>query len=276
MSIGSKIFKLFVIFSIVSISLFAGGVKLQYKLKPGQKWVCSLSSKNESSFMGEKSIDRSKREFIYKISKGKKQGWVSISANIKSSPKDKESGMDMSRMSFKADMHKSGELRHVQYSGSPFVQQSANIPPEMQAMMDQQENMIGNMYKNAVFWFPELPEEKLQVGDEFDVKRAIGTGGGAMQTKTLIKQVFTLEDVSKGLAYFSVKQKSLTKTKSQIAGKSETKMLGKGEAIFDLNSGMWLEVTEKSRAKISLSGIAGMGDMSSDMKIVSKYEMEMK
>ncbi len=277
MSRSAVVLKIVFVLLLGVIPLFGGGVKLYYKLKPAQTWVCSLSSKNEFSFMGEKNIDRAKRVFVYKISKGKKRGWVSITAHIKPSIKDKESGMDMSRMSFKADMHKSGELRHIKYSGNPMmVQQSAEMPPEMKAMMDQQGKMIGEMYKNAVFWFPELPEETLQIGDEFDVQRALGTGGSGMQTKTLVRQVFTLENINKGLAYFSVKQKSLTKTKSKIAGKSETKMSGKGEAIFDLKAGMWLEVTEKSKAKIKMSGMGGMGDMSSDMKIVSKYEMELR
>ena len=226
--------------------------------------------------MGEKNIDRDKRVFVYKVSKGKKHGWVSLSAHIKSSLKDKESGMDMSRMSFKADMHKSGELRHIKYSGNPMIQGGGDIPPQMKEMMAQQGKMIAEMYKNTVFWFPEFPEETLQIGDEFDVQRSIGSGGGGMQTKTLLRQVFTLEDVSKGLAYFSVKQKSITKSKSKFTGKSETKMSGKGEAIFDLKAGMWLEVTEKSKVKVKMGGMAGMGDISSDMRIVSKYEMELK
>ena len=61
-----------------------------------------------------------------------------------------------------------------------------------------------------------------------------------------------------------------------MAGKTETKSVGKGEAIFDVNAGMWLELTEKSRVKISMGSIPGMGDISSDMKITSKYEIEMK
>jgi len=53
-------------------------------------------------------------------------------------------------------------------------------------------------------------------------------------------------------------------------------MSGKGEAVFDLKAGMWLEVTEKSKVKVKMGGMAGMGDISSDMRIVSKYEMELK
>jgi len=189
---SKNLLKLVFMVLIVCTPLFGGGIKLQYKLKPSQRWICSLSSKNEFNFMGEKNIDRDKRVFVYKVSKGKKHGWVSLSAHIKSSLKDKESGMDMSRMSFKADMHKSGELRHIKYSGNPMIQGGGDIPPQMKEMMAQQGKMIAEMYKNTVFWFPEFPEETLQIGDEFDVQRSIGSGGGGMQTKTLLRQVFTL------------------------------------------------------------------------------------
>ena len=277
MSKNSNIIKIVFLLMVIGIPLFGGGIKLEYKLKSGEEWVCTLLSKNETAVMGQKTLNSNKSIFIYKVSKGSKRGWVSLTAHIQPSAKDKESGVDMSRMRFKADMHRSGEFRHITYSGNPMAMQgNMKMPPEMKAMMVQQGKMMGEMYKNALFWFPELPEERLQVGDDFEVERVMKTGGNAMQTKTLIKQVFTLEEVSKGLAYFSVKQRSITKTKSSMAGKTETKSAGKGEAIFDVNAGMWLELTEKSRVKISMGSIPGMGDISSDMKITSKYEIEMK
>lgn len=277
MNKNSRILKGFLTLMMVSIPLFAGGVKLQYNLKPGQEWETTLSSQSESDFMGQKSIQRNKKTFLYEVSKGSKKGWISITAHIKKSAKDAESGLDMSRMSFKADMHNSGEFRHISYSGNPMTQpQSQDMPPQMQAMMEKQGEMMGEAHKHAIFWFPELPEDSLQVGDEFDVQREIGMGSGAMQAKSVIKQVFTLEEVSKGLAYFSVRQRSITKTKSDMGGKSETKISGKGEAIFDLKIGMWLELTEKSKAKVEIGGIPGMGDLSSNMKLVHKYEMELR
>lgn len=277
MNKNNKILRGLLTLMVVTIPLFAGGVKLQYNLKSGQEWESALSSQSESSFMGQKSVQRNKKVFIYNVSKGIKKGWVSITAKIKSSAKDKESGLDMGKMSFKANMHSSGEFRNISYSGNPMAQQpTQNIPPQMQAMIAQQGNMMGEAFKNAVFWFPELPEESLEVGDEFDVQREIGMGGSGMQTKSVIKQVFILEEISKGLAYFSVIQRSVTKTKGSMGGDSETKISGKGEAIFDLKLGMWLELTEKAHAKVEIGGIPNMGNMSSDMKLVHKYEMELR
>jgi hypothetical protein len=88
--------------------------------------------------------------------------------------------------------------------------------------------------------------------------------------------VFTLEEVSQGLAFFSVKERSVTRTGGSMGASSETKMAGKGEAIFDLKQGMWLELTEKFRAKVQLGSIPGMGNTEQDMKIILQYEMEPK
>jgi hypothetical protein len=72
------------------------------------------------------------------------------------------------------------------------------MTPQMKEMMAQSYKMIPEAYKNSVFWFPEVPEHRLEIGDEFEVKRKTGIGGngGAMQMETVSKQVFTLEDVS--------------------------------------------------------------------------------
>jgi hypothetical protein len=61
-----------------------------------------------------------------------------------------------------------------------------------------------------------------------------------------------------------------------MGGSSETKIAGKGNAIFDLQQGIWLELTEKSRAKVHLGGIPGMSTKDHNMNIILKYEMVKK
>ena len=257
----------------------AGGCKLTYKLAPGQKWTCSFASKNESNVMGQKNVNQSKMVYDYTVSKGPKTGWVTMTAQIISGGAGGQ--MDLSKLRFIADIHSSGEIRNIHYTGNVMPDMGANMDqmtPEMKKMMQDSYKMIPEAYKNGVFWFPEVPEGKLEVGDEFDVQRKMGMGGSGsgIKMETVSKQVFTLEDVSKGLAYFSVKERSVTKSGSPMGGSSETKIAGKGKAIFDLEQGMWLELTEKSRAKVNLGGVPGMGKQDYDMNIILKYEMERK
>jgi hypothetical protein len=232
--------------------------------------------------MGKKNTNQSKQIYEYSVSKGPKKGWVSLKARIK--PQKGSSGagqMDLSKLRFTADVHSSGEIRNIQYSGNVMPDlgdQSDQMTPQMKAMIAQSYNMIPEAFKNAVFWFPEVPEDKLEIGDEFEVQRKMGMGGSgsAMQMETVSKQVFTLEDVSQDLAYFSVKQRSVTKTGASMGASSKTKMAGKGKAVFDLKQGMWIELTEKSKAKVQIGGVAGTSGKGHDMNIILKYEMEQK
>jgi len=260
----------------------AEGYRLTYKLTPGQEWLCTVSSVNESSFMGKKNTNRSKNVYEYSVSKGPETGWVTLKARIQSRGRPSGQGqMDLSKLLFSADLHSSGEIRNIRYSGDimpDMGEQADQMTPEMKAMLQQSYQMIPEAYKNSVFWFPEVPEHKLEIGDEFEAKRKMGMGhsGSGMQMESLSKQAFTLEDVSQGLAFFSVKERSVTRTGGSMGASSETKMAGKGEAIFDLKQGMWLELEEKSRAKVQLGSIPGMGNTEQDMKIILQYEMELK
>jgi hypothetical protein len=252
-----------------------------YKLAPGQVWIGTLSSQSESSFMGKKHVNRSKNVIEYKVSMGPKKGWVTISARILPKAGGAKGGgqMDLSGMSFKADVHKSGETRNIESSGSPMPdlgESAKQMPKEALETMKQSFQFMADAWKNAVFWFPEFPQEPLQPGDEFEMAQKMGAGGsgGAMQMKFVSKQVFTLEEVSDGLAYFSVKERAVTETSGAMGGKSDTKTAGKGEAIFDIRQGMWLELETKSRSKVNIGKMAGTEGSSQDMLQISKVRME--
>ena len=165
----------------IATSSMAQSCKLKYKLSPGQKWICSFSSKNESSFMGKKNVNQSNNVYEYTVAKGSKKGWVKLKARIR--PQKGASGagqMDLSKLRFAADVHSSGEIRNIQYSGNvmpDFGDNSAQMTPQMKEMIAQSYKMIPEAFKNAVFWFPEVPEDKLEIGDEFEVQRKMGMGG---------------------------------------------------------------------------------------------------
>lgn len=224
--------------------------------------------------MGQKNVYQDRLVFEYEITKGPKKGWVNVTAWVRQG----EPADVLSKLRFTADVHKSGEIRNIQYAGDvmPEMGDSENqMPPEAKKMMEDSYRMIPESYKALIFWFPELPEHKLEIGDEFDAFRKTdmdGSGAG-MQTASMTKQVFTLEEVSKGLAYFSVKERSITKTKGMPGGQTEMKMAGKGDAIFDIGQGMWIELTDKSRAKVNSGPAAGTQTI---MTFITKYEMEPK
>jgi hypothetical protein len=259
----------------MALSLWGGGIMLSYNFKPGQTWHCLQSNQSVSTYMGQKNVNQGKTLIEYRVSKGPKSGWVTLTAKIKShsNPNSSGSTMQFEKMTFTADVHRSGEIRNIKTSGNPFPEMD-EISPEMQAMYQQSVAMVADAWKHTVFWFPEVPEEKLEIGDEFEVERDMGMGSSAsmMQTRSLSRQVYTLEDVSEGLAYFSVKERSVTKSETPMGGSSETKIAGKGEVVFDLGLGMWLDLTEKSKARVDI----GMGMGTQEMSLVHKFEMELQ
>ncbi len=271
---------LLVVYCFSWLPVFAGSHTLHYKLTPGQVWICTLSAQNESTFMGKKNVSRSKSVIEYRVSRGPRSGWVSLTARIESQSNQSGGQIDPSRILFKADMHRSGEIRNIQYSGSavlPMGGGANELPPEAAAALEQSSRFIAEAWKNAVFWFPEIPEDPLEQGDEFEATQKLGMGGGGsgIQVETVSKQVFTLEDVSDGLAYFSVKERSLTKTSGAVGGKTRTKTAGKGEAIFDLRQGMWIEMSTKTRSHVHMGSLPGTsGGGSQDAYTISKVRME--
>lgn len=267
------------VFSIFSGPAWAGSCRLVYKLIPGQVWKGTLSSQNEYGISSKKKKSHSKTIVEYRVKKGPKKGWAILEARILSTGKKAvRQRMDFSRITYAADIHETGEIRNITFSGEfmPDLGKDAeNIPPQTLEMMKQSLKMVPEMYKHMVYWFPEVPEEKLEIGDEFDVKMKMGlnTPGTPMQMKAMVKQVYTLEDVSDGLAFFSVRERSVAK--GNAAGMdTKTRKAGKGEAIFDLNRGMWLEVTEKAKVKVGMSSGSSAGQGDYDMTSVRKYEME--
>jgi hypothetical protein len=251
------IYSVTIVLSVILLCslVFAGGNKFRYKLKPGDKWTAKEVSKVTTDVMGTTSVTRTKRTVVYKVKKGPKKGWATVTAEVTSQtnqmdkqPANKQN--TLAGMIFKADIHWSGEVRNFSYSGGdPQIAQ-----------------YIGPAMKAAMFRFPEFPEEALQIGDEFDVTYKMDMPGmqgmGGMQSVT--KLTYTLEEVRKGLAYFSIKSRTALKGSGM-----EMKDAGKSEAIFDMKAGMWIEHETKSKSQV----MAGMGSGGHTLN-VSKMTLE--
>ena len=257
-----------------ALPALAGGWRFAYNLKPGQTWTATMNQQNTFDMMGQKQNDRRKTVIRYTVTKGTKSGWVGITAKIRQGAAG-EGGPDLGKLTFTADMHTTGEIRNKRVTGSaaPPMPDTEGMPPEMKAMMVQSYQSIGEMWKEAVFWFPEFPEEKLDIGDEFEMTQKMGSGGGAMGLESVIKQVFTLEDVSDGLAYFDVRQRAVTKT-GGMGAKTDTKTAGKGETIFDLKEGMWVEVVTRSQSVVNMGAVPGMAGGTQKMQHMTKIAIE--
>jgi|AMFO01.1.fsa_nt_gi hypothetical protein len=262
-----------------NVAAAADSCRLAYQMQPGQVWVATVVSQNKSSAMGQESTQTNRFSIRYRVLKGDRPGWVRLQAKIIKHSAQRQGGIDYSKLTFSADMHRTGELRNMRHTGSAMPpipeEQLRSMPPQYAEMMRQSGETVARAMQQAVFWFPELPEERLTIGDSFDDVQHSDLGSNAMmKAQTVVKTEYTLEDVSQGLAYFAVRQRAQSKT-SGMGGSSDTKTAGKADAIFDLEQGMWAEMTTKSR---STSSFAGMGGMSGDVSSlqVSRYRMQLQ
>jgi hypothetical protein len=203
------------------------GQRFRYWFTQGDVWKMSDRSETTTEAMGTKMTQRTKRLTVYKVARDLGRGWFRIAAQVTAQKNWNDAGQanemnSLAGMQFTAEVHRSGALKNYKFSGGN---------PQI-------SKMIGPAMKPAIFFFPEFPEEALEPGDEFDalirfeMPGMMGMGG----MKSVIKMTYILEDISDGLATFTIKQRM----KMKGAG-MDMKSGGKSEAVFDLNQGMWIE-----------------------------------
>jgi hypothetical protein len=275
---------------LTCFAVYAAPITFAYKMKPGKKYVTTMSSQTETNFMDNKNVSRSRTVIEYKIAAGKKKDWISVAARIRSqkdeSGQDTGQAMGIYQVTYFADMHMSGEIRNIKYSGaklSPEMEeQIKSLPSETAALVRQSANFMAEQWKESIFWFPEFTENRLRIGDEFEfTKKSVSGGQGTgMQNQFQSKQVFTLESVRNGLADFSVEERSLMKSSGPMGSQSDVKSQGKSKAVFDLKTGIWIELVSKYRSQVQFSGMpgstAGSEAGAQDVFSIIKYEMNVE
>jgi len=275
---------------LTCFAVYAAPITFAYKMKPGKKYVTTMSSQTETNFMDNKNVSRSRTVIEYKIAAGKKKDWISVTARIRSqkdeSGQDTGQAMGIYQVTYFADMHMSGEIRNIKYSGaklSPEMEeQIKSLPSETAALVRQSANFMAEQWKESIFWFPEFTENRLRIGDEFEfTKKSVSGGQGTgMQNQFQSKQVFTLESVRNGLADFSVEERSLMKSSGPMGSQSDVKSQGKSKAVFDLKTGIWIELVSKYRSQVQFSGMpgstAGSEAGAQDVFSIIKYEMNVE
>ena len=219
------------------------GQRFAYRFDEGDTWKMSERSDTTTEMMGTKMVQRAKRLTVYKVARDQGKGWVRMAAQIISQKNWDNTGQvnemnPLADMQFSADVHKIGVVKNYKFSGGN---------PQM-------AQMVGPAMKPSIFFFPEFPEEALELGDEFDsvirfeMPGMMGMGG----MKSVTKLTYTLEDISDGLATFSIKQRMKMKGSGM-----DIKSGGKSEAVFDLNQGLWVEHETVTKSAVEKGPGAG-------------------
>lgn len=252
----------------------SGAVKLRYGFAPGQQWECTRMSRMTFMVMGQKQTQQQRHTLLYAVSKGPKKNWVSLTARYINPPAKTDANkyaLGQYDFTFTADFHTSGDIRNVAVAGVDKVMLDPSLGSQEKSALLQSNKILAESLKPAVFWFPELPEEALLPGDEFEDKHTHGFKDPNMASSTKTRKVFVLEDISEGLAYFSSKERHATKM-STMGGEVDGSSTGKGEIIFDLEESMWIELTTQS--KMSFSGAMMGGGDGQEMFMTEKVVLQ--
>ncbi len=242
MNTRTRLSPLAVLTTLLLVCPALAGQRFEYRFNAGDTWKMSERSDTTTEIMGTKMVQRAKRLTVYKIARDLGKGWFRIVAQITAQKNWDDSGQknemnSFAGMQFSAQVHKSGIVKNYKFSGGD---------PQM-------AKMIGPAMKPAIFFFPEFPDEALEPGDEFDSVIRFEMPGmmGAGGMKSVIKMTYTLEDVSGGMATFSIRQRMKMKGSGM-----DIKSGGKSEAVFDLSQGMWVE-HEKVTKSTTGPGLGG-------------------
>jgi hypothetical protein len=250
-----------VVWFAISDAQAATGHRLAYQFKPNQQWIKTDLYETHSEAMGFKTVTRNTTVVKYQIQPAKKKGWVTLEGSIASNTTqmDDQPPQDLGVLrgiKYTADVHTTGDTRQIAISGGD--NDAARLSAEA--------------HKVSVFWFPELPEDALQPGDEFEwVQNMAIKDPSGMSITVATKWSFVLDEVEKGLAYFSITSRSKTQMQSAMGG-AAMPSINKGEGIFDLNEGMWIEW--RLKGKMDMSTIPGVGEMKAF--IVNKMTMKLQ
>lgn len=269
---------LFALAALVALptSALSGRIQLRYGFSPGQQWECKRMTHMEFMVMGKKQVQRQKHTLLYTVSKGQKKGWVRLTARYIDPPaKTRENRYAMGQydLVFTADFHPSGDTRNIKVEGADKPVNDATLSPQEKMAMAQTRKMLAQSLTPVVFWFPELTGDPMEPGDEFEERRTHGIKDPNMTAKSKSRVTFILEEISDGLAYFTTKERLASRT-TTMGGAMDSKSAGKGETIFDLKSGMWIEYV--SKRKMSFAGaMMGLQD-GQEMYMTEKVVMQLR
>ena len=201
--------------------------------------------------MGGNHVERKNHTILYTVAKGPKKNWVRLTARYTNPPpRTPENQFTLGRydLVFSADVHNSGNISNIQVQGVDKVSNDPSIPPQHKKAMVQIKKEEAQRLQSEVFWLPKLPETPMGPGDEFEEKGTRGVKNPNMTEQSKTRTVFTLYDVREGLAYFEAKTRHTSKVKTSV-GNMDYGSSGKGELIFDLEEGMWIESVREWKTK---------------------------
>ena len=270
----------FAALSILSLLVSAGAsaesVMLRYGLAPGQRWSASQTIERTTEALGQKQSDVGVARIRYQVDAAPVEGHVSLVARMLSQEiAGAQSPFDFSQVRFHAFSDPRGAMRGIHYEIDPDAE-PPDVPELDKDPVAYREMLrrIATAWSDSVFWLPELPEAPLEVGESFTIGDRGDVGGSdpGVAMEMTSKRTYTLDRVEGNQAHFSIRlQSTVDAATAQSSVESEQRALG--DAVFDLELGMWTRQETRSEHRARFQGGPGGSGIASARSVTT---IEMK
>jgi len=253
----------------------ADPVLLRYGLASGQRWSAVQTIVRETRVRGDVRREVASAGFRYQVAATERPGRLRFDARMLSQTVDGEqSPFDFSVISYQAALDARGVLSGVHFQlGEAEPPELPGVDPDPVAFR-QMLRRIAEAWVDSVYWLPELPERALAPGDDFTLRDADDVGGTdpGVYMQIASTTTYTLRGVEGRTARFDVVVRSTVDASTAQSG-IESRRRGAGEALFDLDLGMWSrhEIRDEHLARFS-GAEGGAGDASA--RTITTIEMQ--
>jgi hypothetical protein len=261
--------------AVASGAVRAEPILLRYGLAAGQRWSAVQTIVRETKLADATRSDQGSAHFSYLVGETEVPGRLRLDARMLSQTVGgEESPVDFSVIQYQAATDARGVMRGLHF------QLGEAEPPEVSGMESdpvafrQMLRQIAEAWTHAVYWLPELPERALEVDDAFTIGDRDDVGGTdpGVRMQMTSKTTYTLREVSGRTARFDIAIRS-TVDASTAQSAIESRRRGTGEALFDLDLGMWVRHQTRSEHHAVFSGTpGGPGDASA--RTITTIEMK--
>lgn len=254
------------------------GVLLRYGWAAEQIWRTTHRSVRETQLQGNPQRDRGIAEFEYRVLGGEPEGALRLDARLLSQETAQGvSPLDFSAIAFSAQIDAQGRLRGAHYAigeaQPPVVQGVEPDPIAFRQVLRQ----VASAWRGAVFWFPELPERPIALGDSFvvDEVRNLAESEPGVSMRMHSSRTYRLLSVEASVLRFRVEEVSQVDAATAESGIA-SEQRAEGEALFDLGLGMWTRQELVSSQRASYTGAAGAGPEQGEVSSTTSTTLEMR
>jgi len=252
-------------------------LELRYGWSPGQIWRATQRIVRETRLPGNLQSDRGVAEFEYRV-QGDPESTLRLESRLLSQETAAGvSPLDFSAIAFSAQIDTQGRLRGAHYeigeAQPPAVEGVAPDPIAFRQVLRQ----VASAWRGAVFWFPELPDRPLALGDSFvvDEARSLAESEPGVSMRMRATRTYRLLALEGQVARFRIEETSQVDAATAESGIA-SEQRAEGEALFDLALGMWTRQELVSSQRASYTGAAGAGEEQGEVSSTTSTTLEMR